>query len=201
MKRFPILAGTAAALFFAACEKQGSATATPATPAAPAAPAVDESKAAVEAFKTEMQGVKSWVEAQEKAIKDNPMGGLTMMKQLVEKIQAVKTDKLPADLKEAFTGFTGVLGEMGAIFKDAPEKAEEMLPFMMKLAQDPDFQGKMDKLGKSGDEAAAKLKEIAQKYGIEDLDLKPGGGASNEDPAPAPAPAEGTAPAPAEGGN
>jgi hypothetical protein len=190
MKRFPILAGTAAALLFAACEKQGSASSAP---AAPAAPAVDESKAAVEAFKTEMEGVKTWMEEKGKALDKNPMGMLTLTKQLADKMQAVKTDKLPADLKEAFADFTGIVGEMGAIFKDAPEKAEEMLPFMMKLGQDPNFRTKMEKIGKAGDAAAAKLKEIGAKYGVEGLDLKPGGGggASNEDPAPAPAPAEG----------
>ena len=177
MHRFAHFTGAVAAIVLAA-------------PAVPTAWAADEAKAGVEAFKAEIKAIKTWVETQEKGLKENPMGGIALMKELVTKVQAVKTDKLPSDLKEAFTGFSTVLGEMGAtIFKDAPEKAEEMLPFMMKLAQDPDFQTKMEKLGKAGDAASAKLKEVAKKYGIDDLDLKPGGekeDASGEAPAPAP---------------
>ena len=96
------------------------------------------------------------------------------IKELGERIRRVPTEKLPADLREAFAGFTSSFSDAGSFLKEAPSKPEEMIPFLLKTAQDPAFMDKMTKLVTAGGTAAVRLRDVAARYGIENLDLSPG---------------------------
>ena len=81
----------------------------------------------------------------------------------LEKMKAIKTEELPADLKESFTASMAGMGEMLTLFKGMPSDPAEIGPFMQKLMADP----KIAKLGETSKAATAKFKEIAAKYGVE----------------------------------
>jgi hypothetical protein len=110
-----------------------------------------------------------------------------------DRIRKVPTEKLPADLREAFTGVTSTFSDAGSFLKDAPSKPEEMIPFLLKTAQDPAFMEKVRKLLAAGGSAAVRLREVAAKYGIENLDLNPGGMAGLKLPGSGKTPADATA--------
>src|SRR5262245_11625103 len=79
--------------------------------------------AALEAFKKEMLTLEAFVKQQEAAAKDNPLAGVPMIRGIVSKLKAVKTEGLPADLKAGYEGFVAVISKMADLFKDWPEKA------------------------------------------------------------------------------
>lgn len=117
-------------------------------------------------FKTEVEDVTKWIEEKQKTVATtDPAAGIAMVGEIVTKFQAIKTDGLPADLKSAWGEMTGVIGEMGDIFKgmptanpDKPEDAMkafgELMPKLMAI------QAKMEP-------AAKKLDEVGKKYGLD----------------------------------
>ena len=117
---------------------------------------------------------------QEAGLKTNPMAGIAMIRNIVTKLNAVKTDALPADLKSGFTEFVVAISKMGEIFKDWPEKPEEMQAFIVKkLGEDPKYMDvfgeKMAALEKEVQPAVEKLDALGKKYGLEGLGaLAPG---------------------------
>jgi hypothetical protein len=159
------------------------AAAAPA-PAPAAGPSADE-KAAIERFKTQLMTTKTEVEALMKegaaAAATNPMAQLVPMKALCAKMQAIKTDGLPADLKEAWDGMAASFGKMADLFKDFPDKPDDMGPWIVKnVGSDPakvqqwsaEFGAKLAAISQGGDAAEKKLTEVAQKYGIDPSMMK-----------------------------
>jgi hypothetical protein len=135
---------------------------------------VDETKVAVDSFRKEVDSIQQWLSAKTKEAAGNPLSMLGSIRELGDRIRKVPTEKLPADLREAFTGFTSSFSDAGSFLKEAPSKPEEMIPFLLKTAQDPAFLDKMKKLLTAGGTAAVRLREVAARYGIENLDLSPG---------------------------
>jgi len=169
MNALPSLLITAAAFTLAACNRN-----EPAVIVVPPPPAVDETKVAVDSFRSEVDSIRQWLSARKKEAGGNPLAMLGSVKELGERIRRVPTEKLPADLREAFAGFTSSFSDAGSFLKEAPSKPEEMIPFLLKTAQDPAFMDKMTKLVTAGGTAAVRLRDVAAKYGIENLDLSPG---------------------------
>jgi hypothetical protein len=169
MNAFPSLLIAAAAFAFAACNRN-----EPAVVVVPPPPAVDETKVAVDSFRKEVDSIQQWLSAKTKEAAGNPLSMLGSIRELGDRIRRVPTEKLPTDLREAFTGFTSSFSDAGSFLKEAPSKPEEMIPFLLKTAQDPAFMEKMKKLLTAGGTAAVRLREVAARYGIENLDLSPG---------------------------
>ena len=157
LTRIIITAFASSALLFASCNKdeKGGSSAS-----GGGAGAVSE-KDALDAFKKAAVEINALV-AEGKAAPD-PVSGLPKMKAALEKMKAIKTEGLPADLKESFTASMAGLDEMINLFKGMPADPAEIEPFMNKLMTDP----KIAKLGETSKAATAKFKEIAAKYGIE----------------------------------
>ena len=127
-------------------------------------------KDALEEFKKDSVSLKTWAEEQEKGFKGDPMAPLKMMKELVAKMKAVKTDGLPADLKDSWNTVVDDMEKMAAATADVPSD-------LTKIAADPalakkmqDMQAKMMELGPKIDADGKKMGEVAKKYGIEGMD-------------------------------
>ncbi len=150
----------ASAILFAACDNKGGGSG-----------GATSEKEALDAFKAKVEEIKQLSKAGEAESQGNPMGGMGKLKQIMAKVAEIKTDGLPADLKEAFTVAQSKMAGMAEIFKDMPEKQEEMMAWMMKLGTDPAIKEKMETLQKEGDAAFEKLKEVGKKYGIEDFGM------------------------------
>jgi hypothetical protein len=134
---------------------------------------------ALDGFKKEMTGIEAYVKEQEAGLKANPMGGIAMIRNIVGKLQAVKTDGLPADLKQGFTEFVGAISKMGEMFKGWPDKPEEMQAFIVKkIGEDPKYMDafgeKMAALEKEMQPSVAKLDELGKKYGLDMSKIAPG---------------------------
>jgi len=134
---------------------------------------------ALDGFKKEMTGIEAYVKEQEAGLKTNPMAGIAMIRNIVGKLQAVKTDGLPADLKQGFTEFVGAISKMGEMFKGWPDKPEEMQAFIVKkIGEDPKFMDafgtKMAELEKEMQPPIAKLDELGKKYGLDMSKIAPG---------------------------
>src|SRR5215207_4127769 len=69
-------------------------------------------QAAVETFKKEAEGLDAWMKEKQKTAGGNPMAGVAMMRELVAKMRSIKSDDLPADLKDAWTDFVAKIGKM-----------------------------------------------------------------------------------------
>jgi|GEM_PF-941675 len=136
--------------------------------------------AALDNFKKEMEALEAYTKQQEAALKENPMGGIAMIRNMIIKIKAVKTDGLPDDLKAGFGDFVTAISKVGDIFKDWPEKPEEMMAFIQKKAtDDPKFMEafgeKMAGIEQEMKPAIEKLDALGKKYGLDNLgSLAPG---------------------------
>jgi hypothetical protein len=145
-------------------------------------PGILRADAALDAFKKDMEALEAYTKEQEAAAKTNPMAGIAMIRNIVAKLKAVKTEGLPADLKAGYGEFVAVIAKMGDLFAGWPDKAEDMQTFIVKkMGEDPKFMEvfgeKMAGLEKEMQPAIAKLSELGKKYGFEGLDkLGPGGG-------------------------
>lgn len=133
-------------------------------------------KTALEEFKADAIKIKQWQDTNKPDASD-PMGGMAMIGQAAEKMKAVRTDGLPADLKDAYSKFLTAIGKMQDVIKDFPKDQAGFMKFMTEKAQaDPEFgtkfQQKMETIGKEVETAGNHLKETGKKYGI-DLDMSP----------------------------
>jgi hypothetical protein len=134
---------------------------------------------AVAGFKKEMAALEAYVKEQEAGLKTNPMAGIAMIRGIVSKLKAIKTDGLPADLNDGYTEFVAAISKMGGLFKGWPDKAEDMQRFIGKnLSEDPKYMDKfgekMAALEKAMQPAVAKLDELGKKYGLDMTKLAPG---------------------------
>jgi hypothetical protein len=165
MKISHFLAATLAAssMFLASCDKKGGDSSSGGSGGA----AVSE-KEALENFKKSALEIK----AMSKAGKDDkdPMAQMAMVKPMLAKMQAIKTDGLPADLKAAWADMKVKVAEMADIMKDMPDKKEEIMAWAQKKFTDPAIAAKMQKMGDEGKAAGEKLKEVGKKYNL-DMDM------------------------------
>jgi hypothetical protein len=135
---------------------------------------------ALDGFKKEMTGLEGYVKEQEAGLKTNPMAGIAMIRNIVTKLKAIKTDGLPEDLKGGYAEFVTAISKMGDMFTGWPEKAEDMQAFIVKkIGEDPNymdsFGAKMSALEKDMAPAVAKLDALGKKYGLDGLSaLAPG---------------------------
>lgn len=134
--------------------------------------AEEANPAAMEAFKKDVIALETFTKSQEEALKDDPLAGITMIRNIVGRVKAVDTSKLPADLQAGWAEFSTALGKMGEVFKDWPEKPAEIQAFIAKKATDEPaflngFGEKMSTLEKEIQPAIAKMDALGKKYGFE----------------------------------
>ena len=113
----------------------------------------------------------------------DPVSGLNNLRELVKRAASVKTEGLPEELASAYNGMTSVMQRVQLSLDDLPVPVDKLEAYMKqeaakgKAAADEvaakltAFQTSMAGLQKDGETAAAKLKEIGAKYGIESFDL------------------------------
>jgi hypothetical protein len=136
---------------------------------------------AIESFKKDVAALESYTTEQENLAKRDPMAGITMIRGVVAKVQSVKTDGLPADLKEGWKSFAGVMAKMGEVFKGWPEKPEDVQAFILKKGtEDPAYMGnfekKMTAIESELEPVMEKLEDLSKKYGLDGIGtILPGG--------------------------
>lgn len=137
---------------------------------------------ALENFKAEMTALKNFMDDQGPQ-QETAVAGMTMLKEIIARARAVKTEGLPDDLREAWEAMTIVMAKMEAelaTLPAPPDKLDEY--FANQLANDPAslaelepkiqaFAQRMEQIGQEGRIAASNLRNVAQKYGIESIDL------------------------------
>ncbi|HWB02688.1 MAG TPA: hypothetical protein VG796_06650 [Verrucomicrobiales bacterium] len=155
----------ASSIFLAACDKKGEDAKGGGSGGA--STTVSE-KDAIEALKKDAAEIKAMSKAGEES--KDPMAQMTMIKPMLAKMQAIKTEGLPADLKTALEEAKIKIGEMAVLFKDLPAKKEEVMAWAQKAFADPTLQTKMQKIGEEVKATGEKLKDVAKKYGV-DMDM------------------------------
>jgi len=168
----PVPAPTPAPNEVPAAATPGSAEATP----APSAEA-----AAIAAFKAEVEKIKSFMEANQAS--PNESVALANARQLFKMAAAVKTDGLPADLAAAYQEMNRVMQGVSSCMNDLPVPIEQLPDLLAKekakgAAADAELQAKLEAfkttyetLQKDGEAAAATLKEVGARYGIESFTI------------------------------
>lgn len=183
------------AAFLTGCDKKEPATLAPAAQTAPvpaiapaeagSAPPVTATaltgEAALEAFKTEINSIKAFMEAHEGAT--DPAVGLDNLRELIRRAAAVSTAGLPEDLATAYQNMNTVMGAVQRTLDDLPVPMEQIQKYMdeeklkggaaeqeaeAKLAA---FKTAMAGHEEDGKAASAKIKEVGAKYGITFVDL------------------------------
>ncbi len=150
--------------------------------------------APLEGFKKELTAFNAFTKQQEGKTAENPMAGIAMIRNLVDRLKTVKTDGLPEDLKAGFSEFVATISKMSELLKDWPEKVEDIEPYVKKrLAEDPKFmetmEDKIAALDKEMQPAIQKLEELGKKYGLEGLDkIAPGNETASASPQPVASP-------------
>ena len=134
-----------------------------------------DEKAALEGFKKEVATLKTWTDEMDKKVSENPLAGFTAIGEMATKLKAIKTDELPADLKEPFAGLVGAVDKMVEVVAIFPKDGSKIEEFMTKkLAENPkfmdEFGAKMEAIETETKPILEKLKAAADKYGIEGLD-------------------------------
>ena len=166
-------------LLFTACDKKaegGAASGSSSSSSSSGGGATSE-KDALEAFKKQAAEIKDFAD-KNKPDGANPAAGMALIGQMVDKMKALKTDGLPADLKQAVADMNVALGKMNDVIKDLPKDAEGFQKAIMeKATKDPafvqKFQTDMAKIGEEVKTAGEKLKEASKKHGIDfDIDQK-----------------------------
>jgi hypothetical protein len=126
--------------------------------------------AALDGFKNDMASLAAYVAKQEAST--DPMAGIATVRGIIGRLQALKTDGLPADLKQGFTEFVVAISKMGALLEDWPEKSEELRAFIAnKIGEDPAYLGKLGEkmaaIDKDMEPAVKRLDALGAKYGID----------------------------------
>ena len=148
-----------------------------------------ESKA-VDAFKEQVKSLElnetmQAVEAAEATAEENPSPMFESIFSLNDKLQELKTDDLPEDLKAATRTLQNMMGSMSGHIKKLPipmdvlTKGEEAITAWVgeKMAADPSFmesfgssmkgwEKEMDKLGKAMEDQGDEVEEVYKKYEI-----------------------------------
>ena len=132
-----------------------------------------DEKTALANFKTGVETIGTWIEEKQKAAGSDPSAKRAIVGEIVGKLQAVKTDGLPAELKGAWDEMNVVLAELGEVCKTMPEidaaKPEEMGSLMQ------DFLPKIVAIQTKVEPVAKKLQDVGVKYGLDLKKVAPGG--------------------------
>ena len=157
----------ASAMLFTACDKkeEGGTSGS-------GGGAVSE-KDALARFKTDMLALKAETESM-KPDPANPMGMLAPLKVMLNKIVALKTDGLPADLKAALLETQAKVAAAKEMFKDVPE-VSDMAALTEKLTANPALAAKLQKVMTEDlpkvmqdvGPAMEKVGEVAKKHGLD----------------------------------
>jgi hypothetical protein len=131
-----------------------------------------DEKTALEEFKKDMTALQAWSKEKEKSFAGNPLGPLAAMGELTIKSKAIKTDGLPADLKEAWKQNLAAMDKMSAAMGQLPANPEEAQKKMADPAFQKDFGAKMAAVQPDVMAASTKMDEMAKKYGFESLGKK-----------------------------
>ncbi len=142
---------------------------------------VSSPDAALESFKAEIKSIKAFMEANQNA--SDPTSGLTNLRELVKRAAAVSTEGLPADLSAAYQDMTSVMQRVQLTLDDLPVPVDKLDAYMKQealkgqaaasevAAKLTSFQTSMSGLQKDGETAAAKLKLVGAKYGVESFEI------------------------------
>jgi hypothetical protein len=137
-------------------------------------------KAAIAKFEAELKATKAAAEAimkeNEKAASENPLAMMVPMKALAGKMQEIKGEGMPAELKEAWGGVTASFAKLTDLLKDFPDKPTDLMAWVTKnVGTDPaalqkwqtDFQAKLGEAMQGTEAAGKKFEEAGKKYGID----------------------------------
>jgi len=125
---------------------------------------------AVDEFKKAVAGLKAETDAFEKKTKEDPMFGFAGFGALVEKIKAVDSDDLPADLKAPWAGFVASLEKMAVAIGEMPKDKAELEKKFNDAAFMEAFGKKMNGIAEEMKPHVEKLKAAGAKYGITGLE-------------------------------
>ncbi len=128
-----------------------------------------DEKAAIEGFKKEVTDFKTWSDEKEKSFK-SPADGLAAFGEMGAKIKAIKTEGLPADLKEPWDAMLVSLAQMVALLEKFPKDAAEIEKKFADQDFMKEFGAKADAIQEALKPNIEKLKEAGKKYGIEGLE-------------------------------
>jgi hypothetical protein len=129
-------------------------------------------KTALEEFKKDVAALKAWSDEKEKSFAGNPMAALAAVGEMTTKCKAIKTDGLPADLKEAWAKNLVAMEKMAALMGEMPANPEEAQKKMADPAFQKDFGVKMLAIQQEVMSASTKMDELSKKYGFESLGKK-----------------------------
>ncbi len=167
---FLVASLAASGFLFTSCDKKAEEAKTGGTTPAPSAtPAVSE-KDAVERFKKDMDGLEAHAESLKEASKTDPTVQVTLPSQMMAKMDAISTDGLPADLKDAFVKSREKLKAVVTVLKDVPQEKEAQMAYLKKVMGDADFKARMQAGLKDLKEAGMELNAAGKKHGI-DIDI------------------------------
>ncbi len=125
-----------------------------------------DEKTAIEEFKKDVTEFSKWSDEKQKALTD-PAQAMASFGELAAKLKAIKTDGLPADLKDPWNGMLGSLDKMAALMPKDAAAAQKMM-------SDPnsakDFMPKMMAIEAEVKPNVEKLQAAGKKYGIDNLD-------------------------------
>jgi len=192
-----VAASLTGAAFLVGCDKKESAAVAPAPETAPVpamtapAEAVPDApaetapaltgEAAIEAFKTEVKGIKAYMEANQGT--SDATASLNNLRELIRRAAAVDTAGLPEDLASAYTTMTAVMQSVQSTLDDLPVPVDQLQKFTDEetakggpaaeeiKAKRAAFAAAMAIHQTAGEAATANLKDVGAKYGIEALDL------------------------------
>jgi hypothetical protein len=129
-----------------------------------------DEQAAIEQFKKDTDGIGQWMSERQKSAFANPMAGVAMMKELVGKLRSMKTEDLPDDLKQAYGDFLTQLGKMEAVVGELGAELGGDTAAIMKNVANPqklrDVATRMKAINAEMQPVAARLKDVATKYGV-----------------------------------
>ncbi len=123
-----------------------------------------DEKTAIEEFKKDVTATKTWMDAKKASADVDPIAGV---KEMATKLKAIKTDGLPADLKDPWNTLVGGVDKMVALMGSMPKDPAEMAknPDGMK-----DFMTKMSAIEAEVKPATEKLAAAGKKYGIDGIE-------------------------------
>ncbi len=151
-----------------------------AVPPEDAAPAVPQEQA-IAAFKAEIAAIKKFMQDNEGS--EDSAKAMENLKELVTQATSVKTEGLPEDLASAYQRMTKVMSDVQDTLATLPVPVDQFAEYMKQeasrspeaaqelTAKIQEFKISMEKLQEEGTIAAAKLKDVGAKYGIEGLEL------------------------------
>jgi hypothetical protein len=97
-------------------------------------------RAVLDSFLKQMKEHDAFCEQLAEKMLKTPGGGVVLFRTVGARVQTIPTAGLPADLEEAFRHYAACVQAVVAVFKDFPEKPEDIVVYMRrKTAENPNF--------------------------------------------------------------